>query len=36
LGPGDAYSFDSKRPHRVRCVGDEPARCISACTPPNF
>ena len=36
LGPGDAYSFDSRRPHRVRCVGDEPARCISACTPPNF
>ena len=36
LGPGDAYSFDSKRPPRVRCVGNEPARCISACTPPNF
>lgn len=36
LGPGDAYSFDSSRPHRFRCVGDEPARCISACTPPNF
>ena len=36
LGPGDAYSFDSNRPHRVRCVGDEPAVCISACTPPNF
>ena len=36
LGPGEAYSFDSKRPHRVRCVGDEPAQCISACTPPNF
>lgn len=36
LGPGDAYSFDSRRPHSVRCVGDEPARCISACTPPNF
>ena len=36
LGPGDAYSFDSRRPHRFRCVGDESARCISACTPPNF
>lgn len=36
LGPGDAYSIDSTRPHRLRCVGDEPARCISACTPPNF
>lgn len=36
LGPGDAYYFDSNRPHRFRCVGDEPAICISACTPPNF
>ena len=36
LGPGDAYSFDSRRAHRVRCVGNEVARCISACTPPNF
>ena len=36
LRPGDAYSFDSKRPHRFRCVGPEPARVISACTPPTF
>lgn len=36
LGPGDAYSFDSRRPHRFRCVGDEPTRVISACTPPTF
>lgn len=36
LGPGDAYSFSSSRPHRFRCVGDKPARIISACTPPSF
>ena len=36
LGPGDAYSFASSRPHRFRCVGDEPVRIISACTPPTF
>lgn len=36
LGPGDAYSFDSKRPHRFRCIGDEPAYSVSACTPPSF
>lgn len=36
LGPGDAYSFSSRRPHRFRCIGDEPARVISACTPPTF
>lgn len=36
LGPGDAYSFSSQRPHRFRCVGTEPVRIISACTPPTF
>lgn len=36
LGPGDAYSFDSERPHRFRCIGDTPARVVSACTPPSF
>ena len=36
LGPGDAYSFDSRRPHRFRCSGDQPARVVSACTPPSF
>lgn len=36
LGPGDAYSFDSRKPHRFRCVSDEPARVVSACTPPTF
>lgn len=36
LGPGDAYSFESRIPHRFRCVSDEPARVVSACTPPTF
>jgi transcriptional regulator with XRE-family HTH domain len=36
LGPGDAYYFDSRRPHRFRCVGDEPCHLVSACTPPSF
>ena len=34
LGPGDAYLFDSRAPHRFRNIGDRPARIISACTPP--
>ena len=36
LGPGDAYYFASRRPHRFRCVGREPCLLISACTPPTF
>lgn len=36
LGPGDAYYFDSRLPHRFRNVGDEPAETVSACTPPSF
>ncbi|MDF2114369.1 cupin domain-containing protein [Roseiarcaceae bacterium H3SJ34-1] len=36
LGPGDAYSFESRRPHRFRCIGPEPCEVISACTPPSF
>ncbi len=36
LGPGDAYYFESRRPHRFRCVGAEPCEVISACTPPSF
>ncbi|MBN9264859.1 MAG: cupin domain-containing protein [Hyphomicrobium sp.] len=27
LGPGDAYYFESRRPHRFRCVG--PAPCVT-------
>jgi transcriptional regulator with XRE-family HTH domain len=36
LGAGDAYYFESRRPHRFRCVGPEPCELISACTPPTF
>ncbi|MBX5088021.1 cupin domain-containing protein [Rhizobium lentis] len=36
LGPGDAYYFESRRPHRFRCVGPVPCEVISACTPPTF
>lgn len=36
LGPGDAYYFESRRPHRFRCVGPNPCEVVSACTPPTF
>ena len=36
LGPGDAYAFESDRPHRFRAVGPEPCHVVSACTPPTF
>lgn len=36
LGPGDAYLFDSRLPHRFRNIGDAPCVVISACTPPTF
>lgn len=36
LGPGDAYYFESRLPHRFRCVGAEPCHVVSACTPPSF
>jgi transcriptional regulator with XRE-family HTH domain len=36
LGPGDAYYFDSRRPHRFRNVGDTEAVIVSASTPPTF
>ncbi len=36
LGPGDAYYFESRRPHRFRCIGAQPCELISACTPPTF
>ena len=36
LGPGDAYFFESNRPHRFRCVGEVPCELVSACTPPTF
>lgn len=34
LGPGDAYLFDSRIPHRFRNIGTKPCVLISACTPP--
>ena len=36
LDPGDAYYFESRRPHRFRCVGAKACEVISACTPPTF
>jgi transcriptional regulator with XRE-family HTH domain len=36
LGPGDAYYFHSRAPHRFRNVGREDCRLVSACTPPSF
>ncbi len=36
LGPGDAYLFDSRLPHRFRNTGDEACVVVSACTPPSF
>ncbi len=36
LGPGDAYYFESRRPHRFRAVGPESCVLVSACTPPTF
>ncbi len=36
LGPGDAYIFDSRRPHRFRNIGTDPCVIVSACTPPTF
>ncbi|WP_024520878.1 cupin domain-containing protein [Bradyrhizobium sp. Tv2a-2] len=36
LGPGDAYYFSSRRPHRFRCIGEEPCEVVSACSPPSF
>jgi mannose-6-phosphate isomerase-like protein (cupin superfamily) len=36
LGPGDAYYFDSRLPHRFRNTGEVPARIVSANTPPTI
>jgi transcriptional regulator with XRE-family HTH domain len=36
LGPGDAYYFDSRLPHRFRNLGPEECEIVSACTPPSF
>ena len=36
LGEGDAYYFDSSRPHFFRNIGNIPCEVITACTPPSF
>ena len=36
LGPGDAYYFDSSRPHRFRNAGCEECEVVSACCPPSL
>ena len=36
LGPGDAYYFDSRLPHRFRSIGDEVGEIVSCCSPPTF
>ncbi len=36
LGPGDAYFFNSRRPHSFRNIGDTELVLVSACTPPSF
>lgn len=36
LGPGDAYLFNSRRPHRFRNTGKEDCVLVTACTPPSF
>ena len=36
LGPGDAYSFESRTPHRFYNSGSQECIVVSACTPPSF
>ncbi|MFH1023195.1 MAG: cupin domain-containing protein [Planctomycetota bacterium] len=36
LGPGDAYYFDSRHPHRFRNVGKGAVQAVSVNTPPSF
>ncbi len=36
LGPGDAFLFGSRSPHRLRNIGTEVCEIVSACTPPTF
>jgi len=36
LAAGDAYSFDSRKPHSFRNGGDGELVVVSACTPPTF
>lgn len=36
LGPGDAFLFDSRTPHRFRNPGSKECVLITVCTPPTF
>ena len=36
LGPGDAYYFDSRAPHRFRNIGEDEVEVVSACSPPTL
>ncbi len=36
LGPGDAYYFDSRAPHRFRNIGKDEVEVVSACSPPTL
>ena len=36
LGPGDAYAFDSRKPHIFKNIGEGELILVSACTPPTF
>lgn len=36
LGPGDAYYFNSREPHRFRNMGDEECMVVTANSPPSF
>jgi len=36
LGPGEAYYFESRQPHRFRIIGGDEAIIVSANTPPSF
>ena len=36
LGPGDAYLFNSRTPHRFRNIDKQACTLVTACTPPSF
>ena len=36
LAAGDAYFFDSRKPHAFRNTGEDELVLVSACTPPTF
>jgi mannose-6-phosphate isomerase-like protein (cupin superfamily) len=36
LGPGDAYYFNSRQPHRFRNAGSVPCTLVSSCSPSSF